>query len=44
LIAIGGTTRFAAAAVQGASMKPHVPQVGAPDPEKQTSPIIDEDD
>jgi len=25
-------------------MKPHVPQVGAPDPEKQTSPVIDEDD
>ena len=25
-------------------MKPHVPQVGAPDHEKQTSPIIDEDD
>lgn len=25
-------------------MKPHVPQVGAPDPEKQTSPILDEDE
>jgi hypothetical protein len=25
-------------------MKPHVPQVGAPDPEKHTSPILDEDE
>jgi hypothetical protein len=23
---------------------PHVPQVGAPDPEKKTSPILDEDE
>jgi hypothetical protein len=26
------------------SMKPHVPEVGAPDPEKRTSPILDEDE
>jgi hypothetical protein len=25
-------------------MKSHVPQVGAPDPEKQTSPVLDEDE
>lgn len=25
-------------------MTPHAPQVGAPDPEKRTSPILDEDE
>ena len=25
-------------------MKAHVPQVGAPDPEKRTSPVLDEDE
>jgi len=25
-------------------MKAHVPQIGAPDPEKRTSPILDEDE
>ncbi len=25
-------------------MKPRVPQVGAPDPERRTSPILDEDE
>ncbi|MGB2817051.1 MAG: hypothetical protein WBA53_00515 [Burkholderiaceae bacterium] len=25
-------------------MRPHAPQVGAPDPEKRTSPILDEDE
>jgi hypothetical protein len=48
LISTGGQAdRPAAAAdahVQGSTMKPHVPQVGAPDPEKRTSPILDEDE